>query len=75
MPLFLDTRGNASVAIAICDRCKVKMPIGDLGPDTNAPGLRVCKKCCDEKDPWRLPPRRPDDITLKHPRPDDSLEE
>lgn len=74
MPLFLDTRNNASVAIGICDRCKFKFPIGELIADGNNPGLRVCKDCCDVKDPWRLPPRRPDNIEVKHPRPDSEME-
>jgi hypothetical protein len=70
MPLYLDTRFNASVAIAICGRCSFKFPIGELGADRNIPGLRVCKDCNDEKDPYRLPPRKPDNIVVKHPRPD-----
>jgi hypothetical protein len=73
MPKFLDTRGNASLAIAICDRCKFKFPIGELRPDRNSPGLRVCSKCCDERDPYRLPPRQPDNIVVKYPRPDESI--
>jgi hypothetical protein len=70
MPLFIDTRGNASAAIAICDRCSFKFPVGELSADRNDPGLRVCEKCNDVKDPWRLPPRRPDNILVKYPRPD-----
>lgn len=70
MPLYLDTRFNASVAIGICDRCHFKFPIGDLRADGNTPGLRVCAKCSDVKDPYRLPPRRPDNIIVHHPRPD-----
>jgi hypothetical protein len=70
MPLFLDTRNNASCAIAICDRCSKKYPIGELSADGNTPGLRVCEGCNDVKDPWRLPPRRPDNIVVKYPRPD-----
>ena len=41
--------------------------------DPNAPGLRVCFEDRDQLDPWRLPPRSPDRITLDHPRPDDPL--
>jgi hypothetical protein len=74
MPLFLDTRGNASCAIAICDRCSTKYPVGELKPDRNTPGLIVCEECNDVKDPWRLPPRRPDNILVSHPRPDTPLE-
>jgi hypothetical protein len=38
-------------------------------PDGNAPGLRVCKRCCDVFDPYRLPARQPDDVTLPFYRP------
>lgn len=55
MPIFLDTTGNPSLAIAICDRCKFKFPIGELSPDRDKPGLFVCKNDNDVKDPWRLP--------------------
>ncbi len=71
MPLYLNTLHNAQVAIAICDRCKMKQPIGKLTSDPNSPGLRVCDPgCVDQYDPWRLPARRPENITLRYPRPD-----
>lgn len=74
MPLYLDTRGNSSVAIGICDRCKMKWPIGHLVSDVNYPGLRVCKDtCADLFDPYRLPARRPEDITVQFPRPEEPL--
>lgn len=73
MPLYLDTTGNASLAIAICDRCGVKYPIGELMPDPNIPGLRVDAGCCDLFDPHRLPPRPTENIALMHPRPDVSI--
>ena len=73
MPKYLNTTGNASLAIAICARCSFKFPIDALSPDRNAPGLRVCARCNDEKDPYRLPPRKPDNIVLKYPRPDEPL--
>lgn len=73
MPLFLDTRGKTYAAVAICDRCRVKYPLGDLGPDPNAPGLRVCKECTDELDPYRLPARQTERITLPFVRPDAPL--
>lgn len=75
MPTFLDTRGNHTLSIAVCDRCRMKREYDDLGPDGNAPGLRVCSHGCrDEMDPWRLPAPAPDDITLAYPRPDAPLE-
>ncbi len=75
MPRFLDTRGNSSLAIGVCDRCKFKFPIGELRADRNSPGLRVCEKCCDVKDPYKLPPKRPDNIVVAYPRPDETLTE
>lgn len=76
MPRFLDTRGLSSVAIAVCDRCKMKRPYVDLGPDPNFPGLRVCSHgCADQKDPYRLPARKTERINLRFPRPDVNLTE
>lgn len=74
MPRFLDTTGNASIAIFICDRCKMKRPIIEAMSDPNFPGLVVCQQgCADEKDPYRLPARKTERITLKQPRPDVSV--
>lgn len=74
MPIFLDTTGLTSLAIAICDRCKMKRTYVDLSPDTNFPGLRVCSHGCkDEKDPYRLPARKTERINLQFPRPDVSV--
>jgi hypothetical protein len=74
MPIFLDTRGKSNLAIAICDRCRRKVPHADItaDPDTN---LMVCADadCVDEPDPWRLPPRRPDRIALAFVRSERSL--
>jgi hypothetical protein len=56
---------------AICDRCKCRRAITQLVADPNSPGLRVCEDgCVDQYDPWRLPARRPENITLRYPRPD-----
>ncbi len=71
MSLYLDTTGLASLAIAVCDRCKMKRPIVEMSPDPNQPGVFVCEHgCVDVYDPWRLPAREPEDISLEHPRPD-----
>ena len=71
MPRFLDTTGNSSIAIFICDRCKMKRAISEQMPDPNFPGLRVCQQnCADEKDPYRLPARKTERINLRYPRPD-----
>ena len=74
MPIFLDTTNLSSVAIAICDRCKMKRPYVDLSSDTNFPGLQVCSEGCkDELDPYRLPARQTERINLRFPRPDVSV--
>lgn len=69
MPIWLNTRGNTTLGIGLCDRCQLKFALDDLIPDGNAPGMRVCKRCCDVFDPYRLPPRQPDDLTLPFYRP------
>lgn len=63
------------IAIAVCDRCRRKVPYKSLRPDGNSPGLRVCQDmgCWDPKDPWRLPPIQPDAMVLRFPRPDTDL--
>lgn len=73
MPVFLDTRGRSSLGIAICGRCSRKFPIDELYADPNVPGLRVCRDDLDHLDPYRLPPRATEDITLRFPRPDTPL--
>jgi len=74
MPRFLNTEGNAVIAIFICDRCKMKRPIIEAMPDSNFPGLKVCQQgCADQKDPYRLPARKTERITLQYPRPDVSV--
>jgi hypothetical protein len=74
MPIFLDTRGYSDIAIAVCDRCKMKRPHADLSKDPNFPGLMVCNLGCkDEFDPYRLPARKTERITIRFPRPDVSV--
>lgn len=75
MPRFLDTLGFSQIAIAVCDRCKMKVPYSTLIPDPNFPGLQVCEArgCADEKDPYRLPARKTERINLRFPRPDVSV--
>jgi hypothetical protein len=70
MPRYLNTRGNTTLAIGICGRCSIKMPLDKLLPDPNYPGLLVCEKDRDEYDPYRLPARQPDNIVLPFTRPD-----
>jgi hypothetical protein len=74
MPIFLDTTGYSSLAIAICDRCRMKRPYSVLMNDPNFAGLRVCNEgCADQKDPYRLPARQTERINLRFPRPDVSV--
>jgi hypothetical protein len=46
------------------------MSLDELMPDPNSPGLRVCEIDRDQFDPYRLPARQPERITLNFPRPD-----
>ena len=74
MPIFLDTTGLTSLAIAVCDRCKMKKPYVNLRPDGNSPGLRVCGDgCWDTLDPYRLAARKTEKINLRFARPDVSV--
>lgn len=80
MSLYLRTKGRAHLSIAICDRCRRKRPWDALGPDPNNPGLRVCadqprgsRACMDDLDPYRLPARQPEDVTLPWTRPDEAI--
>ena len=74
MGMFLDTIGNASLAIFICDRCRMKRPMDEQMSDPNFAGLRVCQQgCADQKDPYRLPARKTERINLRFPRPDVSV--
>lgn len=74
MGMFLNTLGNASLAIFICDRCRMKRAIDEQMPDPNFAGLRVCQQgCADQKDPYRLPARKTERINLRFPRPDVSV--
>jgi len=70
MPLYLNTRGNSTLGIGICSRCSIKMPLDKLHPDPNFPGLRVCDKDLDDFDPYRLPPRQTENISLPFMRTD-----
>jgi hypothetical protein len=74
MPIFLDTLGNSTLSIAVCDRCKMKRAHSVMRNDPNLPGLRVCNEgCADELDPYRLPARKTERINIRFPRPDLSV--
>ncbi len=75
MPVFIDPTGQPTYGIGICARCSRKMPLGELSPDPNSPGLLVCAEDLDLLDPYRLPARVTEDITLPFVRPDVPLNE
>lgn len=60
--------------IGVCDRCNFKFNLIELRPDPDSPGLLVCSKCRDEKDPYKKPQRRAENIAVRRPRPDIALE-
>lgn len=65
-----DPTGWPHFAVGICDRCHRRFPLHELIQDGNLPGLRVCREDWDELDPYRLPPRQPDNLVLPFVRPD-----
>ena len=73
MSKFLPVSPHGTVAIALCNRCQTKVQYTDLRQDPNNLNW-YCIDCVDQLDPWRLPTRRPEDISLQHPRPDVALE-
>jgi len=70
MSIFLDPTGKSTFGIGLCARCNRKFSLDDLYSDPNSPGLKVCVDDMDEYDPYRLPPRSPDNVTLRFVRPD-----
>lgn len=70
MSAFLDTRGKAILSPAICDRCRLRGAAADMIPDRDKPGLFVHPHCADDIDPWKLPPRQAEDVSIPHPRRD-----
>ena len=74
MPRYLAPASSGKVAVAICPRCHFKVHYNDLVKDGNIPGLMVCSSCRDNKDPYKLPARKTENIALQYPRPDDTLE-
>jgi hypothetical protein len=75
MSVFLNTTGNSTLGVGVCDRCKKKFPIGELRSDRDNPGLRVCAKDNDELDRYKLPPRSPESLTLRQIRLDVDIAE
>lgn len=71
---FVDTTGEPTLGVGLCGRCSAKLPLGELSSDPNSPGLMVCKDDLDVLDPWRLPARETEDITLPFVRPDTNID-
>lgn len=47
-----------------------------MRPDGNIPAIKVCSdSCSDEFDPYRLPARQSEKISLRFPRPDTDVAE
>lgn len=54
----------------------MKRPYSSMRPDGNIPAIKVCSESCsDNFDPYRLPARQPEKITIRFPRPDLSVAE
>lgn len=68
--LFIDPHGQPTYGLGICARCSRKMVLSALTPDPNSPGLMVCDADRDDYDPYRLAPRKEDQIVLPFVRPD-----
>lgn len=51
----------------------MRVSLKSLKGDPNNPGLLVCRKCADERDPNTLPARSPENITIRRPSPDEKL--
>lgn len=73
MSYFLDTTGQPTLGIGLCDRCRRKFPLAELLQDPNTPGLRVCIEDRDQFDPYRLPARQSERINLPFTRPDEKV--
>lgn len=73
MSLYIKVATSGTVAVGICDRCSFKFSLNDLSSDVDYQGLRVCDKCSDLPDPYRLPMKATEDITVHSPRPETPL--
>ena len=73
MPIFIDPSGRSTFGLGVCARCWRKFSLEDLHSDPNSPGLKVCIDDLDDYDPYRLPARRTEDVTLRFYRPDVDL--
>lgn len=76
--VFIDTRGQPNLGVAICSRCQTKRMQAELTEDGNIKGFWVCRPhisagCWDTYDPFRLPAPPPDNMKLPFVRPDQPL--
>jgi hypothetical protein len=54
----------------------MKRPYSDMRADGNIPAIKVCSESCsDQFDPYRLPARQSEKITIRFPRPDTDVAE
>lgn len=74
MSKFLDTHGESVLSPYICDRCRLRGKFSEMTEDPDSPGLWVHKDCADQLDPWKLPPRVSENVTVPHPRKDAPLD-
>lgn len=70
MSLWHPLNTGSNVAIAICPRCHFKRQYTELAKDPNDGNYYCIYGCIDIFDPWRLPPRKTENISLDHARPD-----
>jgi len=75
---FLDTRGQPTLGIVVCQRCWTKRRQADVIEDGNIKKFYVCKPeispgCWDQYDPFRNPAPPPDRIDLPFVRPDTDI--
>lgn len=68
--VFIDPTGEPTYGLGLCARCSRKFKLAELNPDPNYPGLMVCREDSDQYDPYRLAPRKEDQIVLPFVRPD-----
>lgn len=71
---WVDPTGQPTYGLGLCGRCSAKLPLAQLSPDPNVPGLMVCRDDLDVLDPWRLPARQTEDINLPFVRPDTNID-
>ena len=70
---FLNTTGNQTLGIGICQRCQFRFPLHMLQDDPNIPNFKVCAADRDDFDPYRMVARPADKIQLPFVRPDVAL--